>query len=125
MLHFLDALLTTVHLLVICFNLFAWIPLRTRRAHLWGAGITLGSWIGLAPWFGLGYCPITDWQWEVKARLGERALPNSFVKYYADKLAGSDISPSAVDAWTAGLFAASIIASVALHLRDRRRRKES
>ena len=123
MLHFLDALLTGVHLFIICFNLFAWIPQKTRRMHLWSAGITLGCWIGLAPWFGLGYCPVTDWQWDVKEQLGERNLPNSFVKYSADKLTGLDISPTLVGAWTVGLFAAAILASVILNVRGWRRRR--
>ena len=120
----LDYFYTFLHFAIVGFNLFAWILRQTRRAHLWGAGVTLGSWIGLAPWFGLGYCPITDWQWDVKEQLGERNLPGSFVKYYADKVTGLDISPSLVDAWTVGLFGAAIVASIVLNIRDGRRKRK-
>lgn len=122
-LHALDYFLTALHLAIICFNLFGWMFLKTRRAHLLFAGLTLGCWLGLAPWFGLGYCPVTDWQWDVKRQLGETGLPNSFVKYYADKLTGFDIPAAVVDGWTAGLFAAAILLSVAVNLRGSLRRR--
>ena len=63
-------------------------------------------------WFGWGYCPITDWEWQVKERLGETNLPNSFIKYYADKITGKNIDPSVVDTTTLVLFLAAIILSL-------------
>lgn len=112
MLQFLDILLTIIHLLLIGFNLFAWIPKATRKIHLVVAGITLASWFLLGIWYGWGYCPITDWQWQVKEKLGETNLPNSFIKYLADKITGNNFSPSLVDQLTLFSFLAAIAASL-------------
>ena len=56
------------------------------------------SWFGLGICYGWGYCPYTDWHWEVKHRLGETELPNSYIKYYLDKLTGFTWDPLVVDA---------------------------
>jgi hypothetical protein len=111
-LHFLDILLTFAHLAIIIFNLFAWIWVKTRKAHLIVAGITLGSWFILGIWFGWGYCPFTDWQWDVKEKLGETDLPNSFVKYFADKITGKDFPPTLIDRITLISFLIAIACSL-------------
>lgn len=96
MLRFLDILLTMVHLALVFFNLFGWIPLATRKAHLVTIALTAASWLVLGIWFGTGYCPLTDWQWNVKEALGERNLPPNFIEYYAEKLTGHDYDTSFV-----------------------------
>lgn len=112
MLQALDIFYTILHLALIGFNLFAWIWPKTRRAHLITAGITLASWLILGIWYGFGYCPITDWQWDVKTKLGETDLPNSFVKYFADKLTGKDFDPALVDNITLWTFITAILLSI-------------
>ena len=112
MLLFLDIFYSLLHLVLMGFNLFGWIWRKARKAHLITAGITLASWFVLGIWYGWGYCPLTDWHWEVKRQLGEQHLPNSFVKYFADKITGLNISPAVVDGWTLGLFLAAIVLSV-------------
>ncbi|NQX41509.1 Protein of Unknown function [Pedobacter steynii] len=111
----LDFIYTLVHLLIIGFNLFAWAFRATRRLHLYGVAVTLACWLILGIWYGIGYCPVTDWQWQVKARLGEQNLPNSFVKYYADKISGRSVDANLIDIITAGSFLLSIIISVYLN----------
>jgi len=108
----LDIFLSFLHFTLIGFNLFAWIFPKTRKAHLITIGATAFSWFGLGVFFGWGYCPITDWEWQVKEKLGETQLPNSFIKYYADKITGKDIDPSIIDGFTLGFFLAAIILSV-------------
>src|SRR6266542_1558000 len=93
MLKFLDVLLTIVHLLIIVFNLFGWIPERTRKAHLISVLLTAASWFVLGIWYGMGYCPFTDWQWKVKTQLGERNLPDNFIEYYLEKITGHNFPP--------------------------------
>lgn len=110
----LDYFYTLLHLLIIGFNLFAWAFPATRKLHLYGVGITLSCWLILGIWYGIGYCPITDWQWQVKAQLGEQNLPDSFIKYYADRLTGSYIDPKVIDGLTLGFFLISI--SISLYL---------
>jgi len=108
----LDIFYTILHLALIGFNLFAWIWPATRRAHLVTAAITLLSWTLLGIWFGFGYCPITDWQWDVKEKLGETNLPNSFVKYLGDRVTGRDLDPHLVDNVTLWSFIAAIACSI-------------
>lgn len=97
MLHFLDIIFTILHLAIIVFNLFGWIPKATRRANFISILLTAGSWFILGLFFGLGYCPLTDWQWQVKARLGETGLPGNFVEYFAKKITGIDFPSQLID----------------------------
>ncbi|KIO74628.1 hypothetical protein TH53_25360 [Pedobacter lusitanus] len=108
----LDWLFTLLHLIIIGFNLFGWIWPATRKAHLLVVALTLSCWLILGIWYGIGYCPVTDWQWQIKEKLGETDLPNSFVKYYADKISGQKVSSSFIDAITAISFAAAIMMTV-------------
>ena len=111
----LDYLFTLLHLIIICFNLLGWIWPTTRRLHLIFVLLTAASWFVLGIWYGIGYCPITDWQWQIKEKLGETNLPNSFIKYFADKVTHSDISSDLIDGLTAGCFLAAAVLSVYLN----------
>src|SRR5687768_8211767 len=108
----LDILLTFAHLLVIGFNLLGWIWKKTRKAHLILVVLTIASWFIIGIWKGLGYCFLTDWHWRVKEKLGEDNLPNSFIKYFGDKISGTSINPQLVDAVTLVLFLFVIIITV-------------
>lgn len=112
MLSFLDVLLTVVHIVLTLFNLTGWIWKATRKLHLITLALTLLSWVVLGFWYGWGYCVLTDWHWTIKERLGERNLPDSFVKYYADKLTGKDIEPSLVDNVTLGCLVFAVVAAI-------------
>lgn len=105
MLHFWDALLTVAHLALVIFNLFGWIPRATRKAHLVTIVLTAASWFVLGIWFGMGYCPLTDWQWDVKRQLGERNLPPNFIEYFAEKVAGRDFDAALVGLMITVFFA--------------------
>lgn len=122
MLVFLDVILTVVHLAIIGFNLFGWIWPATRRAHLAGIVLTAVSWFLLGIWFGIGYCPFTDWQWAVKKELGEQSLPQSFVKYYADKLTQTSFSPEVIDRITLLCFGTAAVLSVYFNFFRKRKR---
>ena len=119
----LDSFYTLLHLLIIGFNLLGWIWPATRRWHLYGVLLTAASWLVLGIWYGIGYCPITDWQWEVKTQLGERDLPNSFIKYQVDKLMVTDSNPTWIDTLTAVSF--GIVFFIALYLNFRRSPRHS
>ncbi len=122
-LHLLDIFYTLLHLLIIGFNLFGWIWPATRRLHLYGVLLTAASWLILGMWYGIGYCPITDWQWQVKAQLGEQPLPNSFIKYMVDKLTGNDTDPAMIDTVTAISFAVVFLLAIRLNITGNRKRK--
>ncbi len=118
---FLDALLSLLHFLLIAFVLTGWALKRTRRAHLTLMGLTAFSWLGLGYWYGLGYCPLTDWHWQVKRKLGETGLPSSYIKYYLDSTTGSDWNSSLVDTAVGSLgFAALSLNLIVGKLESRR-----
>jgi len=96
-----DVLLTILHCLIIGFNLFGWIWKPLRRAHLVCIAITAASWFILGIWYGIGYCPVTDWQWHIKE---QHNLPASFITYYADKLSGKQIGETLISNITAASF---------------------
>ena len=112
MLHFADILFTFLHLIIIGFNLLGWIWTKTRKAHFITILLTAASWFLLGIWFGLGYCPITDWQWQLKTKLGETNLPVSFIKYYADKITNTSVDNTIVDIVTLVTFLLAVIATV-------------
>ena len=120
MLYLLDIFFTVLHFIIILFNLFGWIPLPTRKAHFISIVLTAASWFLLGLWFGIGYCPITEWQWQVKEKLGETNLPASFIKYYGDKLTGKDLDPSMIDTITAACFALAAVMSLYVNFAKRK-----
>jgi len=91
------------------FNLFGWIWKKTRKLHLIVIAATLFSWLGLGFWYGLGYCFLTDWEWEIKRSLGEKNLPHSFTQYLSDNVFGLFLDTRLVDALTVGFFVLSIL----------------
>jgi hypothetical protein len=56
----------------------------------------------------------------VKERLGETNLPNSFIKYYADRISGKDIGPSLVDNVTLVTFLVVIVVTIYLNFFKRK-----
>jgi hypothetical protein len=123
MLQFLDVLLTIVHLVIIGFNLFGWIPKVTRKAHFISILFTATSWFLLGIWFGMGYCPFTDWQWQVKENLGEPNLPANFIEYFAEKVTGSDFDSQFVSIVTAICFALAALLSIYVNFIKNKRKE--
>jgi hypothetical protein len=110
---FLDILLTVIHLAILFFNLFGWIWPSLRRLHLIVVLTTAFCWLILGMWYGIGYCPVTDWQWKVKERLGQSNLPSSFVTYCLYGIGFKSIPVNLINILTAVLF--SIAGAIALY----------
>ena len=123
MLHLLDIFYTALHLLIIGFNLFGWIWPKTRIAHFISILLTAGSWFLLGIWFGWGYCPITDWQWQVKEKLGEKHLPASFIEYYGEKIIGSSLDTGLVNLVTLLAFLLTALLSVYVNFFSKKKRR--
>ena len=123
-LRLLDQALFLLHAALVLFILTGWMWPSTRRLHLLVVVLTLGSWVGLGAWYGWGYCPLTDWHWQVKAALGETASPASYIKYYADALTGTSWNPMLIDVWVVGLALAALVVSAVLNWRDWRRQRD-
>ena len=94
----LDIFFVVFHSSLTLFNLTGWIWEKTRRIHLITIGLTILSWFVLGIFYGWGYCPCTEWHWQVKYKLGETGLSYSYIKYYMDKLTGISCDPLMVDA---------------------------
>lgn len=117
----LDVAFILFHTTLVLFNMTGWIWRRTRRVHLLTIGLTVLSWFGLGVFYGWGYCPSTDWHWQVKRALGETDLPSSYIKYYLDALTGISWDPGLVDVGAGVLGISALVLSVSLSVRDRRR----
>ena len=119
MLNFLDIFFIVFHSLIIIFNLFGWLWKKTRRANLLLLIITGLSWFVLGIWYGIGYCPLTDWHWQVLKGLGDNNLPNSYVKYLLDRVTGADFSSDLVDATVVIGYFLALGASLFTNFRNR------
>lgn len=109
---FLDIFMLVFHTGFILFILVGWAIPRLRLLHLVCALLTAGSWYVLGLFYGLGYCPFTDWHWQVLNRLGHYGLPVSYVQYLLKRVAGISVSPGFADTITvAGLFIAMALSA--------------
>jgi len=93
----LDVFFFVFHTSLVLFILVGWLPRRTRLAHLAVVLITGFSWFGLGLWYGIGYCPSTEWHWQVRQRLGYGEMPDSYLKFVFDRLTGLDLNGAVVD----------------------------
>lgn len=93
----LDYFFALFHGCLTLFNLTGWVWKKTRKIHLVSVSLTILSWFGLGIFYGWGYCPCTEWHWQIKYKLGETDLPYSYVTYYTDKLTGLSCNPFLVD----------------------------
>jgi len=123
MYQFLDHFFLIFHTFIILFNLFGYLWVKTRKINLVLLSMTAFSWFVLGIWFGIGYCPCTDWHWQIREELGYK-MPNSYIKYLVDNFTGLDINADFVDIMALILFASAFTASIFLNLRDRKIKKE-
>ena len=121
LLHATDWALLLFHCALIGFNCFGMFWKRTRLANLVTLLLTGFSWTVLGLWYGFGYCPLTDWHWQVKEQLGVRDLPHSYLKWLADAPTGWDVDPMLVDVIAGIVFASSVLLSLYLNIRYWRR----
>lgn len=116
----LDIAFFVFHSAFIMFILCGWCWRRTRLAHFAAVVLTAFSWFGLGLFYGFGYCPCTDWHWQVRVRLGYTGMPWSYIKFLLDIFTGGDWPEVWVDALTVVLFFVAAGLSVFLCLRDGR-----
>jgi len=114
---FLDIFFVVFHTSLILFNCFGWILKVTRKANLVTLLLTGFSWFVLGIFFGIGFCPLTEWHFRVLEKLGHYSLPNSYIKYLADRLTGLDFNPKLVDTSTAICFFTALIISIVVNKR--------
>lgn len=108
------------HTAWIAFNCLGWIWRRTRPWQLATVSLTALSWFGLGVVYGWGYCPCTDWHWQVRARLGADDPP-SYIQLLARALTGIEFRQSVADTIAVVTLGSASLLGVALTIRDRQR----
>lgn len=103
--------------------LFGWIWRKTRVANLIVVLLTAFSWFILGIWYGFGYCPSTDWHWQVRMKLGHYDMPSSYTKFLVDSLTGLDVKATLVDIFAVLFLILALFASVLTNVRDWRAKK--
>ena len=116
---FLNVGFFVFHTALITFNCAGWAWRRTRRVHLASVLLTALSWFGLGMKYGWGYCPCTDWHWQVRERLGYDDPP-SYTQLLIRTVTGIDVGGPVANALTLGVLVAAGAISIILNLRDRR-----
>lgn len=114
----LNMLYFAFHTSWIAFNCLGWMWRRTRRWQLAAVSLTAVSWFGLGIRYGWGYCPCTDWHWQVRARLGHHDPP-SYIQLLIRELIGIDLSPDWANALAVVTLLVVALLSIVLNLRDR------
>ncbi|MFC3417819.1 DUF2784 family protein [Algoriphagus hitonicola] len=112
MLHSLNILFFVFHGVLILFNLFGWLVERFRFWNLITLSATAGSWFILGIWKGWGYCPCTDWHWEVREQLGLPIETNSYIDFLLRQLLGLELPIQVVDGGTLIIFLICFVASI-------------
>lgn len=118
MYEFLNIAFIIFHTALILFNLFGWIWRRTRRWNLATLLLTAFSWFVLGLWYGWGYCPCTDWHWQVRRELGYTDMPNSYIKFLVELWTGIEVSAYTVDLWTGILFGLALLISLYVNMKE-------
>ncbi len=111
MLKLLDFFFIAFHSALILFNLFGWIAKRTRKLNLITLLLTGASWFILGLFYGIGYCPLTDWHFRILERLGERDLPLSYIAYLLTRFTGIHFNDDLIDGITLWFFLTALLIS--------------
>jgi len=115
---FLDKFFFVFHSTLIIFILFGWIWRKTRLANLVVILLTAFSWFFLGIWYGFGFCPCTDWHWQVRMKLEHHDMPHSYTKFLVDTLTGLDVSPKLVDSFAVLFLMLALFVSILTNVRD-------
>ena len=100
------------HSFLILFNLFGWVWKPLRKANLVTLLLTGLSWFLLGIFYGIGYCPLTDWHYQILYELGKINLPNSYIQYLLEAFFSVSVSQNITDTWTMILFFVALVCSI-------------
>lgn len=114
-----DYFFLVFHTGLIVFNLTGWIWKPFRKWHLACILLTFVSWGILGIWYGLGYCPLTDWHWEVLRQRGESDLPDSYISYLLKRIVGLSPRGEIVDAFTLVFALVALLLSLRVNFSKR------
>lgn len=98
---------------------------KTRKANLVVLLLTGSSWFLLGIFYGIGYCPLTDWHFQILEKLGKTGLPSSYTEYLAERLTGGDFRGEMIDTLTMLVFLFSLGISIFLNARDIQKKRSN
>ena len=113
----LDIFFTTFHSTLIIFNLFGWLWRKTRKINLITLTLTGFSWFFIGIFYGIGYCPLTDWHWKILVILGQNDLPTSYIQYLVIRVTGFSLSISLIELLTVLLYFIALVISIYCNFR--------
>jgi len=114
----LDVFFFVFHTLLILFNLVGWFWKKTRKWALATQLLTLAAWTVFTPWKGFGYCPCTDWHWQIRDALGYDDHTGSYIKFLLDSITGIDWNRTLVNRVTIGGLVIAMSGAISLVTRD-------
>jgi hypothetical protein len=106
------------HTAWIAFTCLGWISRRTRPWQIATLALTALSWFGLGMWYGWGYCPCTDWHWQIRTRLGYDDPP-SYVQLLIREITGIDPGGNRANALALGTLAIVAVLTAVASVRSR------
>lgn len=112
------------HSFLIVFNLFAWLYKPLLKGHFAVLTLTFASWGILGIWYGFGYCPFTDWHFDILKELGATNLPKSYISYLLQRVFNLHLANDVVDGLTLGCSLVALFISVYLNFFRRKKTKE-
>jgi len=121
---FLDFFFLVFHTSLTLFNALGWIWKPLRRINLLTLLLTGFSWFILGLFYGMGYCPLTDWHFRVLKNMGQTNLPDSYLQYLTMRFFHWQIPVEIIDFVTASVFFLALLISLWLNIRDWRNRKK-
>ncbi len=113
-----DIFFLVFHTCIILFNLFGWIRKHTRKLNLVLLVLTGLSWGLLGIWYGFGYCPCTDWHWDILGKLGKTPQTPSYIEYLTERLTGINVSLDLANNATLIIFILLLLISSIMNWRD-------
>ena len=120
---FLNIFFFVFHTCIILFIVLGWMWKKTRLANLVLIVLTAFSWFFLGIWYGFGYCPCTDWHWQVRMKLGLYDTSTSYLEFLVEKLTGLDVSRTLLDIFAVTFLVAAFCLSIVLNVRDLKKKK--
>ncbi|MGB3861312.1 MAG: DUF2784 family protein [Candidatus Aminicenantaceae bacterium] len=124
MYEFLNVFFFVFHTALILFILLGWLWTKTRKINLAVVILTAFSWFFLGIWYGFGYCPSTDWHWQVRMRLGYYDMPSSYLTFLIRSLFGWEVDKTLVDVFAVVFLLLAIFVSVVTNYRDWKNRRD-
>ncbi len=122
----LDWFLNILHFAIVFMLCFGWIAKATRKFHRILLCVVTICWLAIGPLMGksIGYCPVTDWAWQVRTLRGETELEYGYINYLTEKL-GVYMSNGTTDLVVGVIFGFIWLMTIILWVREYKIKRSS